>query len=112
MTGNVSSVLPVIRDHIGQLDNELVNLLCDRQALVWRASLLKKDEEAVRAPHRIEEIITRVRILAEEQGASPDLFESLYRSMISTYVNYELSESVPRANSATTQTDGTSGHLT
>ena len=112
MTDNASSALPVIRDHIDQLDNELVKLLCERQTLVWQASLLKKDEEAVRAPHRIEEIITRVRILAEEQGASPDLLESLCRSMISTYINYELSESVPRANSATTQTGGASSHLT
>lgn len=92
MNNDMPSTLSGVRNQIDQLDEKLVKILRERQALVQRAGLLKKDEDAVRAPGRVEEVITRVRTLAEREGASPDIVERVYRSMIDAYTSYELSE--------------------
>jgi isochorismate pyruvate lyase len=40
----------------------------------------------------VEQVIGRVRALAEEHGASPDLVERVYRVMIAGFINEELEE--------------------
>lgn len=84
--------ITAIREAIDDIDGQIVTLLCRRQQFVHRAARFKTDESAVRAPQRVEEIISRVRELAEQQGGSPEVVEEIYRAMISSYINYELQE--------------------
>ncbi|MFI6784493.1 chorismate mutase [Micromonospora sp. NPDC050276] len=81
-----------IRARIDELDGELVGLLARREALVRQAAPLKSDGQAVRAPDRVAQVVARVRALASEAGADPDLIERIYRGMIQAFIDMETDE--------------------
>jgi isochorismate pyruvate lyase len=89
---SAESPLANVRREIDTIDAELVRLLAAREQLVRRAGALKKDEQAVRAPARVEQVIDKVRALAGEAGASPDVVERVYRAMISAFIDLELTQ--------------------
>jgi isochorismate pyruvate lyase len=82
--------LAEVRAGIDALDREIVALIARREQLVRRAGTLKADTAAVRAPARVEQVVERVRGVAQEQGASPDVVERTYRAMIAAFVDLEL----------------------
>ncbi len=79
-----------VRRRIDAIDRRMVALIAERQACVVRAGSLKADAAAVRAPARVEQVIARVRALAVEQGASPDVVEVTYRALIGAFISLEL----------------------
>ncbi len=81
--------LPDVRSCIDRLDQMIVPLLAERAGYVAQAAKFKPDADSVVVTERIEEIVKKVRAMAEENGAAPDLLENLYRQMIDTYVAYE-----------------------
>ncbi|MET7709860.1 chorismate mutase [Micromonospora sp. NPDC005413] len=89
---DIASALTDIRARIDELDGELVGLLARREALVRRAAPLKSDQQAVRAPDRVAQVVARVRALANEAGADPDLIERIYRGMIQAFIDMETDE--------------------
>ncbi|GAB1646634.1 chorismate mutase [Krasilnikovia sp. MM14-A1259] len=89
---DTASALADIRARIDELDGELVALLARREQLVRRAAPLKSDGQAVRAPDRVAQVVARVRALAGEAGADPDLMEQIYRGMIQAFINVESAE--------------------
>ena len=84
--------LAEIRTAIDAIDVEIVRWLAAREALVRRAAARKADEQQVRAPGRVDEVILKVRALAGETGASPDVVERVYRALIGAFVDLELTE--------------------
>lgn len=88
---NPDSIIAV-RKAIDDVDYQIVTLLCQRQHLVSRAASFKTDENSVRAPERVKEVISRVRELAKQKDGSPEILEQIYRAIISAYTNYELKE--------------------
>ncbi|GAA4609986.1 isochorismate pyruvate lyase [Actinoplanes octamycinicus] len=86
------SPLAGVRREIDAIDGEMVRLLAAREALVRRAGALKADEQAVRAPARVDEVIGKVRALAGEAGASPEVVERVYRAMIGAFIDLELAQ--------------------
>ena len=84
--------LDEVRANINRIDRELVRLLAERGAYVRQAARFKQSTDDVRAPARVEQVIQRVRALAEEHGASPDLVEGVYRTMIARFIDEELRE--------------------
>jgi isochorismate pyruvate lyase len=90
MSSYNQQALADIRANIDGLDRELVRLIGDREQLVRQAGRLKADTDAVRAPERVEAVITRVCAVAEELGASPMVVERTYRSMIAAFIELEL----------------------
>ncbi|WCN79417.1 chorismate mutase [Micromonospora sp. LH3U1] len=89
---DIASALTEIRAQIDELDGELVGLLARREALVRRAAPLKSDRQAVRAPDRVAQVVARVRALANDAGADPDLIERIYRGMIQAFIEMETDE--------------------
>ncbi|CAA9209185.1 MAG: hypothetical protein AVDCRST_MAG52-1069 [uncultured Blastococcus sp.] len=81
-----------VRAGIDRLDGEIVERLAQRQELVRRAGRLKSDAAAVRAPLRVAAVLDRVRRLAADAGADPDLVAGVYRTMIAGFVEPELAE--------------------
>ena len=79
-----------VRQHIDQIDRQLVSLLAQRGQFVAQAATFKKTTDDVRAPARVEQVIQKVRALADEQGASPEVVEQVYRAMISAFISEEL----------------------
>ncbi|WP_448318436.1 chorismate mutase [Streptomyces sp. CO7] len=82
--------LDEIRDRIDALDAEMVRLLARREELVRAAAGFKKDEQAVRAPDRVERVVAAARAEAERAGLSPQVAEAVWRTMIAAFVDLEL----------------------
>lgn len=89
MNINCSS-LSEVRENIDRIDREIVALIAKRGAFVAKAASFKKTTEEVKAPNRVEQVISKVTSLALEQGANPEVVESVYRSMISAFIDMEL----------------------
>ncbi|GIH45857.1 chorismate mutase [Microbispora rosea] len=81
-----------VRRRIDELDARLTTLLAERQRLVRAAAAFKTDEQAVRAPGRVERVVTAARERAEREGLSPEVAEAVWRAMIGAFVEYELTE--------------------
>ena len=81
-----------VRAHLDRIDQEVVAKLAERGAYVRQAARFKRDEAEARAPERVEQVIERVRELAEPWGLSPDLAERVYRTMIAAFVEQEIAE--------------------
>ena len=82
--------IDAVRAEIDALDRRIVELIAERQKWVVVAGSLKKNEDAVRAPARVEQVIAKVRALAEEAGASPEVVERTYRALIAAFIDLEL----------------------
>jgi isochorismate pyruvate lyase len=81
--------LDEVRSNIDRIDKTIVPLLAERAAYVAEAAKFKSSQSTVVDVSRVERIIARVRAMAEENGADPDLIERLYRGMIETYTAFE-----------------------
>ena len=94
--------LEQVREKIDGLDHQIVGLIAERGAYVSQAARFKKDSDAVRAPQRVEQVITKVRELSETVGANPEVTEQVYRAMIAAFIEQELAEHRALANSQAT----------
>jgi crotonobetainyl-CoA:carnitine CoA-transferase CaiB-like acyl-CoA transferase len=84
--------LEEIQESINALDQEIVQLLAEREGYVRQAAHFKKTQEDVEDPKRAEEVIQRVRKLANGYGGSPDVAEEVYRTMISRFISLDMNE--------------------
>jgi isochorismate pyruvate lyase len=84
--------LDEVRVEIDRLDRQIVALLAERGGYVRQVVRFKTTAEDVRAPQRVEQVIAKVRGLADEHGADPDLVERVYRTMIAGFIEYEMRE--------------------
>ncbi|WP_026532010.1 chorismate mutase [Arthrobacter sp. H41] len=82
--------LNAVREAINEVDEQMVALISRRERLVRRAGALKHDDASVRAPARVEQVISNVRGYAEKQGVDPAVVEETYRAMISAFIELEL----------------------
>lgn len=79
-----------VRNEIDRIDRALVDLIAERFRYVDRAWQIKQHgAEGAVVPWRIQQVIDRVRMRAEEQGVSPALIEALWRQMIGWFIQYE-----------------------
>lgn len=81
-----------VRMNIDIIDRDIVKLLSERSKYVKQAAKFKTNTDEVKAAKRVEEIITKVRNLAMEQGSNPDIVEQVYRTMIACFIDYEMKE--------------------
>lgn len=79
-----------VRAEIDRIDRALVDLIAERFGYVDRAWQLKQDgSEGAVVPWRIQQVIDRVKVRADERGVSPALIEALWRQMIGWFIQYE-----------------------
>jgi isochorismate pyruvate lyase len=91
--------LEQVRENIDRLDRQIVGLLAERGSYVTQAARFKKTTNDVKAPQRVEQVITKVVALSSEMGANPAVTEAVYRAMISAFINAELAEHAALAGS-------------
>jgi len=89
---NGSPDLPEIREAIDVLDGHIVDLITERQKWVQRAGQVERDqdEDAVRAPARVDAVVARVRESAVSAGSSPEVVGRTFRALIAALVDLEL----------------------
>ena len=79
-----------VRDEIDRIDLALVDLIAQRFTYVDRAWQLKQDgTEGAVVPWRIQQVIDKVKVRAEEKDVSPALIAALWRQMIGWFIQYE-----------------------
>ncbi|MDL5503962.1 MAG: chorismate mutase, partial [Candidatus Methanoperedens sp.] len=78
------------RGNINRIDREIVELISQRSRYVAQAAKFKKTTQDVKAPSRVEEVISKVRDIAVEHDLDPDIVEKIYRTMISCFIDYEM----------------------
>ena len=88
----VCNSLEDVRANIDRIDRQIVAHLAERGEYVKQAARFKKSTDDVRAPQRVEQVIGKVRGLAGELGADPEVTERVYRAMIAGFIAAELSE--------------------
>jgi isochorismate pyruvate lyase len=81
-----------VRTNIDRIDREIVKLLSERSKYVGQAANFKKSIQEVKAPNRVEEVISKVRTLASECGLDPEIVEPVYRTMIACFIEHEMKE--------------------
>jgi isochorismate pyruvate lyase len=79
-----------VRQGIDALDREVITLLGRRARYVEAAARFKTGESGVRAPERQRTMLEARRRWAEEEGLSPEVIEDVYRTLISYFVDREL----------------------
>jgi isochorismate pyruvate lyase len=86
------TTLEEVRNNIDRLDQQIVTLLAERGRYVSQAARFKKHTDGVKAPQRVEQVIAKVRDLAQAVGANPEVTEQVYRAMIAAFIQQELAE--------------------
>ena len=81
-----------VRANIDRIDQQIVALLAERGAYVKQAAAFKTSTADVRAPQRVEQVISKVVALAHSFGANPNITEQVYRAMIAGFIDSELAE--------------------
>lgn len=81
-----------VRARIDRIDRQIVSLLAERGAYVKQAARFNKTVADVKAPQRVEQVISKVTALSVELGANPAVTELVYRAMIAGFINAELAE--------------------
>ncbi|MDZ5457916.1 chorismate mutase [Azohydromonas lata] len=92
--------LEEVRTQIDRLDRQIVALVAERGGYVKQAAKFKKTTDDVKAPQRVEQVIAKVKSLAGELGANPDVTEKVYRAMIAAFIEAEMAEHARLAGSA------------
>lgn len=81
--------LAEVRENIDRLDRQIVALLAERGRYVKDAARFKRDAFQVSAPQRQQEVVEKVKALAREQGAYPEVVEAAYLALIAGFVARE-----------------------
>ncbi|MBM4794368.1 chorismate mutase [Streptomyces sioyaensis] len=89
-----------LRVAIDALDRQIIALLARRTAIVRELTEFKNDEEAVRSPGRVEQVIEKVRGLADEQGMPAGIAEAVYRTLIAELTDLQMERLAARRATA------------
>jgi isochorismate pyruvate lyase len=81
-----------VRNNINNIDEQIVKLIALRGEFVNQAVKFKKDSHDVKAPKRVEEVITKVKNIAILNNANEDVVENVYRTMIDSFIKLEMKE--------------------
>ena len=87
--GTCCQNLGEVRTNIDRIDRQIIALIAQRGSYVQEAGRFKPSTAAVDDPHRVDQIITKMRALAEENHLSPDVAEATYRAMIASFTTEE-----------------------
>lgn len=79
-----------IRREIDRIDEQLIELLAERQRCVEKAIAVKqRDGIPARVPERIDEVIANAQNFARAHNADPALVKTLWTEMVEWFVAYE-----------------------
>jgi isochorismate pyruvate lyase len=87
--GTCCNTLGEVRTNIDRIDRQMVALIAERGSYVREAARFKANPAAVEDKGRVEQIIAKLRALAAEDGAPPDVVEATYRTLIAAYTDEE-----------------------
>lgn len=81
-----------VRAQIDLIDSQLVKLIAKRSECVKAAASFKNDIQDVKAPDRVQQVIDKVTILAEENNLPSEIIQPIYRTMINAFIEFEIKQ--------------------
>lgn len=78
-----------LRAEIDRVDRLIVPLLIERIALIAQAGHIKTDRNTVRDEWRVEDVVSKAKAEALEQGGDTDYIETIYRHLIEYSISHE-----------------------
>ncbi|HZS83426.1 MAG TPA: chorismate mutase [Stellaceae bacterium] len=87
--GTCCATLGEVRSNIDRIDKAIVALIAERGSFVREAARFKPNPAAVEDKRRVEQIIAKMRGLAEVDHVSPEVVEATYRAMIAAFTEEE-----------------------
>jgi isochorismate pyruvate lyase len=78
-----------VRQGVDALDRALVALLSERQRYMEAAARIKHDRDAVYDGARIEDVVAKVLVAAEQHHLSPEIAEPVWRLLIDRCIAHE-----------------------
>ncbi|MXQ55899.1 chorismate mutase [Shimazuella alba] len=81
-----------IRNQIDEIDEQVIKLIAKRYKLVKQAAYHKTNQQDVAAPARVEQVIAKVKKIADKNGMQSSIVEELYRKMIARFIEEERKE--------------------
>ena len=81
-----------VRTNINNIDEQIVKLIALRGCFVKQTAKFKKDSDDVKAPKRVEEVISKVKNIARLNDANEEVVENVYRIMIDSFIKAEMKE--------------------
>jgi len=78
-----------VRQEIDRVDRELVPLLLERLSYIHQAGEIKADRNTVRDDWRINDVVSKAKAVAREEGGNTDYIETIYRHLIELSIQYE-----------------------
>ncbi len=79
-----------LRVEIDRLDQNLVELLSQRQRYIERAAEIKAYRHEIRDEARIEDVLTKVTIAAKQAGLSTDIARAVWRELMERSIALEM----------------------
>jgi isochorismate pyruvate lyase len=79
-----------VRHEIDRLDQILVALIAERQSFMDAAARIKGHRGLVRDEARIEDVMAKVAVCAQEAGLSLAIAEPVWRTMMDRCIAYEM----------------------
>lgn len=85
------SSIDEVRTEIDSLDAQIMELFGRRFQFVKEVVKYKAaDKDSIVAANRRSKVLSRIRVLAEENGLNPDEFENVYKQLIEHFISEEL----------------------
>jgi isochorismate pyruvate lyase len=81
--------LEEVRAQIDRIDRQIVSLIGERADYVKAAARFKDSEHAVSAPERFSAMLQVRRQWASDAGLSPDIIETIYRDLVTYFIEEE-----------------------
>jgi len=78
-----------VREEIDRVDREIVPLLLERLEYIAQAGHIKQDRDTVRDDWRIEDVVSKAKAAAAEEGGNQAYIEDIYRHLIEWSIQHE-----------------------
>ena len=79
-----------LRREIDRLDQNLVELLSQRQRYIERAAEIKAHRHEIRDQARIDDVLAKVVASAKRAGLNPDIAEAVWRALVERSIALEM----------------------
>ncbi|CAN5442136.1 chorismate mutase [soil metagenome] len=83
------TTMVAVRQGVDALDRALVALLSERQRYMEEAARIKPNRDVVHDDARIEDVVAKVLIAAEQHHLSPEIAEPVWRTLIDRCIAHE-----------------------
>ena len=81
--------LKLLRKKLDILDNDLINIIKNRSALVKKVLKLKSSKNEIVDKNRINKILKNIKIKSIKNNIDPKITRRIWINMIYAYINFE-----------------------